>query len=45
MADVLAARHGLELTDQESEADVILVNTYSIGQNAKVFSNWAAGSL
>ena len=27
MADVLAAAHGLELTDQESQADVILINT------------------
>ncbi len=40
MADVLAASHGLELTDQESEADVILINTCSIRDKAqeKVFS-------
>ena len=40
MADVLAAEHGLELTDDESEADVILVNTCSIREKAqeKVFS-------
>ena len=40
MADVLAAAHGLELTDDESEADVILVNTCSIREKAqeKVFS-------
>ncbi len=40
MADVLAASHGLELTDEESEADVILVNTCSIREKAqeKVFS-------
>jgi tRNA-2-methylthio-N6-dimethylallyladenosine synthase len=40
MADVLAASHGLELTDIESEADVILVNTCSIREKAqeKVFS-------
>ncbi len=40
MADVLAASHGLELTDDESEADVILVNTCSIREKAqeKVFS-------
>ena len=40
MADVLAASHGLELTDREDEADVILVNTCSIREKAqeKVFS-------
>ena len=40
MADVLAAEHGLELTDNELEADVILVNTCSIREKAqeKVFS-------
>jgi tRNA-2-methylthio-N6-dimethylallyladenosine synthase len=40
MADVLAASHGLELTDVEAEADVILVNTCSIREKAqeKVFS-------
>ncbi len=40
MADVLAAQHGLELTDDESAADVILVNTCSIREKAqeKVFS-------
>jgi tRNA-2-methylthio-N6-dimethylallyladenosine synthase len=40
MADVLAASHGLELTDIEAEADVILVNTCSIREKAqeKVFS-------
>ena len=40
MADVLAAEHGLELTADESEADVILVNTCSIREKAqeKVFS-------
>jgi tRNA-2-methylthio-N6-dimethylallyladenosine synthase len=40
MADVLAAAHGLQLTDDESEADVILVNTCSIREKAqeKVFS-------
>jgi len=40
MADVLAAEHGLELTDDEAEADVILVNTCSIREKAqeKVFS-------
>ncbi len=40
MADVLAASHGLELTDDESEADVILLNTCSIREKAqeKVFS-------
>jgi len=40
MADVLAASHGLELTDQESDADVILINTCSIRDKAqeKVFS-------
>ena len=40
MADVLAAEHGLELTDNELEADVILINTCSIREKAqeKVFS-------
>jgi tRNA-2-methylthio-N6-dimethylallyladenosine synthase len=40
MADVLAASHGLELTDSEKEADVILINTCSIREKAqeKVFS-------
>ncbi|MBT8048118.1 MAG: tRNA (N6-isopentenyl adenosine(37)-C2)-methylthiotransferase MiaB [Xanthomonadales bacterium] len=40
MADVLAASHGLQLTDREEEADVILINTCSIREKAqeKVFS-------
>jgi len=40
MADVLAASHGLELTDDVDEADVVLVNTCSIREKAqeKVFS-------
>ena len=40
MADVLAVSHGLELTDREDEADVILINTCSIREKAqeKVFS-------
>ena len=40
MADLLAETHGLELTDCEDEADVILVNTCSIREKAqeKVFS-------
>ena len=40
MADLLAETHGLELTDLEDEADVILVNTCSIREKAqeKVFS-------
>jgi len=40
MVDVLAQSHGLELTDKEDEADVILVNTCSIREKAqeKVFS-------
>ena len=40
MADVLHAAHGLELTDNEAEADVILINTCSIREKAqeKVFS-------
>ena len=40
MADVLAESHGLTLTDEESEADVILINTCSIREKAqeKVFS-------
>ncbi len=40
MADVLAASHGLELTDDPEQADVVLVNTCSIREKAqeKVFS-------
>jgi len=40
MVDVLQAAHGLELTQDESEADVILINTCSIREKAqeKVFS-------
>ncbi|MBK6727785.1 MAG: tRNA (N6-isopentenyl adenosine(37)-C2)-methylthiotransferase MiaB [Xanthomonadales bacterium] len=40
MADVLMAAHGLMLTENEAEADVILVNTCSIRERAqeKVFS-------
>ena len=40
MADVLAASHGLQLTDCEADADVILINTCSIREKAqeKVFS-------
>jgi len=40
MADVLAASHGLELTEIEEDADVILINTCSIREKAqeKVFS-------
>ncbi|MDH3788995.1 MAG: tRNA (N6-isopentenyl adenosine(37)-C2)-methylthiotransferase MiaB [Xanthomonadales bacterium] len=40
MADVLAASHGLQLTDREEDADVILINTCSIREKAqeKVFS-------
>src|SRR6187551_4092284 len=40
MADVLLASHGLELTPDETEADVILINTCSIREKAqeKVFS-------
>ena len=40
MADVLKASHDLELTDDETQADVILINTCSIREKAqeKVFS-------
>ncbi|WP_449429198.1 tRNA (N6-isopentenyl adenosine(37)-C2)-methylthiotransferase MiaB [Rhodanobacter umsongensis] len=40
MADVLKTSHGMELTQDESEADVILINTCSIREKAqeKVFS-------
>ncbi len=40
MVDVLAASHGLELTDRAEDADVILINTCSIREKAqeKVFS-------
>ena len=40
MADVLKAAHGLELTPDERDADVILINTCSIRERAqeKVFS-------
>ncbi|MFO8024222.1 tRNA (N6-isopentenyl adenosine(37)-C2)-methylthiotransferase MiaB [Thiohalophilus sp.] len=41
MADVLWASHGLELTDQVDEADVLLLNTCSVREKAqeKVFSH------
>ena len=50
MADVLGAAHGLELTEDEAEADVILINTCSIREKAqeKVFSQlgrWKAGYI
>ena len=35
MAAVLAESHGLELTENEDEADVILVNTCSIREKAQ----------
>ncbi|MCF6226657.1 MAG: tRNA (N6-isopentenyl adenosine(37)-C2)-methylthiotransferase MiaB [Xanthomonadales bacterium] len=40
MAEVLAASHGLELTENEADADVVLINTCSIREKAqeKVFS-------
>ncbi|HSC11319.1 MAG TPA: tRNA (N6-isopentenyl adenosine(37)-C2)-methylthiotransferase MiaB [Rhodanobacteraceae bacterium] len=40
MADVLKAAHGLDLTQNEADADVILINTCSIRERAqeKVFS-------
>ena len=40
MVDVLAASHGLVVTENEAEADVILINTCSIREKAqeKVFS-------
>jgi tRNA-2-methylthio-N6-dimethylallyladenosine synthase len=40
MADVLAESHGLELTDDAAQADVLLLNTCSIREKAqeKVFS-------
>ena len=40
MVDVLAASHGLEITTNEQDADVILINTCSIRDKAqeKVFS-------
>ena len=40
MADVLGAEHGLTLTENEAEADVVLVNTCAIREKAqeKVFS-------
>lgn len=41
MADVLKASHGLELTDVDAEADVLLLNTCSVRERAqeKVFSH------
>ncbi len=40
MADVLKVSHGLELTDQPDEADVLLINTCSVREKAqeKLFS-------
>ena len=45
MADVLAASHGLALTEDEAEADVILVNTCSIREKAqeRCSRSWVAG--
>ena len=34
MADLLAAEHGLSLTEDEAEADVILINTCSIDRKS-----------
>ncbi|HWS26918.1 MAG TPA: tRNA (N6-isopentenyl adenosine(37)-C2)-methylthiotransferase MiaB, partial [Xanthomonadales bacterium] len=47
MADVLAASDGMTLTDDESEADVILVNTCAIREKAqdKVFSQLGRWNL
>ena len=41
MADVLKASHGLELTDIDTEADVLILNTCSVRERAqeKVFSH------
>ena len=41
MADVLKASHGLELTDSDKDADVLLLNTCSVRERAqeKVFSH------
>ena len=41
MADVLKASHGLELTDVDTEADVLFLNTCSVRERAqeKVFSH------
>lgn len=41
MADVLKASHGLELTDTDTDADVLLLNTCSVRERAqeKVFSH------
>ena len=41
MADVLKSSHGLELTDVDTEADVLLLNTCSVRERAqeKVFSH------
>ena len=41
MADVLKTSHGLELTDVDTEADVLLLNTCSVRERAqeKVFSH------
>lgn len=41
MADVLKVSHGLELTDVDTEADVLLLNTCSVRERAqeKVFSH------
>jgi 2-methylthioadenine synthetase len=35
MADVLAVSHDLELTENESDADVLLLNTCSIREKAQ----------
>jgi len=45
MSDVLKYSHGLELTDDIDQADVLLVNTCSIREKAEenYFINWGAG--
>ena len=42
MIDILSESHGYELTDDESEADLLLLNTCSVREKAqeKVFHQW-----
>ncbi len=46
MADLLDATHGYQLTDVAEEADVLLLNTYSIreGSGKKSSISWVAGN-
>ena len=45
MVDILSEAHGYELTSDESEADLLLLNTCSVREKAqeRSFISWVAG--